>query len=134
MCPRIQTIMKTRVSVFFDYGSEPNTPRAPLTTTEEKVHNIIALQDFAGFWDVDIDEKLSDIMGRKLNFIAKEDMTVKELEQWITLFVVLWLERDMGREKGVWELVVEKARKWVVESVGSESAAKELEGKVLSVL
>ena len=44
---------------------------------------------------------------------------------WITMFVVVWLEEKIIAEKEVWELVVEKARGWLMVQVGMGTDALE---------
>ena len=46
-----------------------------------------------------------------------------------TLLAVGLFERELARERDVWELVVEKARGWIIKLVGNEEA-KLLEMKV----
>lgn len=96
-----------------------------------KVNNIIIYQDFEGYWNNQKD--MESFISCKLS--SPEGVKVeKELKEWITLFVVLWLEKEMGAEKEVWKMVVEKAREWVVGSVGSEHVARMLEERVLKTL
>jgi hypothetical protein len=97
-------------------NSEGNGPKSTYWTTasdEEKVHRLIALQDFEGFW-----EPVAEVWGimSLKGKDYKEERTLKGGEEgkaWTTILVVTFLEQKMKAEAGVWDLVVEKARAWL---------------------
>lgn len=80
----------------------------------DKLRDIIALQTFEGFWEWSAE--LCGIVG------IKEDE--KKDSIFATAMAVRFLEVKLKGEKDVWELVVEKARGWLVEQCGGD------EGKV----
>ncbi|KAI4205079.1 MAG: hypothetical protein LQ350_000706 [Teloschistes chrysophthalmus] len=87
-------------------GGGGGPPPGRVTQTDnEKVHAVIDMQDFEGWWACS--EDLLGIMGLsgKIRGQKKND--------WITALVVKWLEVKMGGEKEVWELVVDKAKMWL---------------------
>lgn len=79
-----------------------------IDTDSDKVLSIIELQDFEGCWTGATE--LSIIMGIKEKTLSKR----KEC-YWITLVVIAFLEGKMDKEKGIWDLVVCKARTWLEE-------------------
>jgi hypothetical protein len=80
----------------------------------DKLRDIIALQTFEGFWEWSAE--LCGIVGVKGD--KKKDSI------FATAMAVRFLEVKLKGEKDVWELVVEKAREWLVEQCGGD------EGKV----
>ncbi|KAK4695657.1 hypothetical protein P7C71_g2127, partial [Lecanoromycetidae sp. Uapishka_2] len=76
-----------------------------LETDSDKIHALIELQDFEGYWS--LDDKLLAILGLKAHMIQNEDASV-------TALVIYFLEQRMGSEKDLWELVVDKANEWLV--------------------
>ncbi|RDL38783.1 uncharacterized protein BP5553_03123 [Venustampulla echinocandica] len=85
-----------------------STGREPL----EKLHSIIALQDFDGSWPVDKAE-----ISRILGFDVGENPQGGNKSPWVTVVMVCYLEKKLADEKDTWELVVEKARAWLVDTV-----------------
>ncbi|KAL8900360.1 MAG: hypothetical protein Q9207_005730 [Kuettlingeria erythrocarpa] len=77
-------------------------PAAP-QSANEKVHAVIELQDFEGWWEHS--KALVTILGIKV--------PRARTKEWVTMLVVRWLEVRMKAEAEVWELVVEKARTWL---------------------
>ena len=92
----------------------------------EKVHRIIALQDFEGGWG--FEESLGEILGVGQDAVEAMGMDVKI---WMTVLVVVFLRERMKGEEEVWELVVEKARMWLE---GKEVELERLEGQAKKVL
>lgn len=97
-------------------NSEGNGPKSTywtIASDKEKVHRLIALQDFEGFW-----EPVAEVWGimSLKGKDYKEERTLKGGEEgkvWTTILVVTFLEQKMKAEAGVWDLVVEKARAWL---------------------
>ncbi|KAL8639851.1 MAG: hypothetical protein Q9228_003159 [Teloschistes exilis] len=101
-----------------DGGGGPSLGRV-LQTDNERVHAVIDMQDFEGWWANS--EELLQIMGLagKVRGQKKND--------WTTALVVTWLEVKMASEKEVWELVVDKAKMWLAEQrVDVEGMEKEI--------
>jgi len=105
----------------FDDGPDCRSP----------VHKIIDHQDFTGFWAANAADALSSVMGIDTKKVVSP-FGWTNLE--VTLFVVCWLEKEMAAEKEVWDLVVEKAREWVVENCGKDQVLGELEERVKATL
>ncbi|MCJ1472234.1 hypothetical protein MMC13_000881 [Lambiella insularis] len=98
----------------------------------DKVLRVIALQSFEGWWESNAQLMLligvsQADLGRG-SAISTESMRTVQA----TMCVVVWLEEKMKSEEGVWELVVEKARAWVLEMVGDEGVRKwEMEARLV---
>lgn len=80
-------------------STQPPKPK----TDSEKVYAIIDKQTFEGSWNYS--QELFDILG-----LQKSGSTIPVR---VTLLVVAYLEKKMGAEQDVWELVVEKAKAWL---------------------
>ncbi|KAL8744404.1 MAG: hypothetical protein Q9184_008001 [Pyrenodesmia sp. 2 TL-2023] len=98
-----------------DMSHEAVTP-AP-QTANEKVHAIIELQDFEGWWES------SDA----LSAILQIEVPASQMREWVTTLVVRWLEVRMKAEGEVWELVVEKARGWLEGQIMGDGEMERLE-------
>lgn len=83
--------------------------------TGDKLRDIIALQKFEGFWEWS--KELCQIVG------AKDDR--KRDSVFTTAMAVRFLEVKLKGESDVWDLVVEKARGWLVEQCGGDEAKVE---------
>ena len=92
----------------------------------EKVHRIIALQNFEGGWG--FEESLGEILGVGRDAVEAMGMDVKI---WMTVLVVVFLRERMKGEEEVWELVFEKATMWLE---GKEVEVERLEGEAKKVL
>ncbi|KAI4142080.1 MAG: hypothetical protein L6R39_005086 [Caloplaca ligustica] len=98
---------------------EPAAPAAP-ETDNEKVHAVIGMQDFEGWWE----------QSRALLAILEIAVSGSRGKEWVTMLVVRWLEVKMKGEKDVWELVVEKARGWLEAQIMGEGEMGRLEREV----
>ncbi|KAL9019182.1 MAG: hypothetical protein Q9185_003563 [Variospora sp. 1 TL-2023] len=109
------------LSGFAETAAPPPGPK----TDNEKVHAVIEMQDFEGWWEPS--EALAAVLD-----VGIEGSRSKE---WVTMLVVKWLEVKMKGEGEVWELVVEKARAWLEGQVmGDHAEMKRLEEEVLGYL
>lgn len=92
-------------------GVEP--PRKKKAKLVDRLHGLISLQDFEGYWF--FNAELCHIIGVRL---AKVNSAVTKLnvdEKWLaTALVVRYFEKRLADDKDTWELVVEKAREWLV--------------------
>lgn len=113
---------------------------APLSPSDEVLYSLISLQTFAGFWE--LNDELVNTLGipkEKLGLEnraavgegegegANNDNDKNKLNVWVTLLVVRFLETYMQAEKDVWELVVEKARGWLVERKLADGVESEVD-------
>lgn len=91
----------------------------------DKVLHVIALQAFDGWWE--FSPQLMPVIGVTHGDVTQEPVIRSEQLRRVlaTMCVVVWLEEKMRSEEEVWELVVEKARAWVVETVGVEGVRKQ---------
>ncbi|KAI4286367.1 MAG: hypothetical protein L6R35_004377 [Caloplaca aegaea] len=106
------------LSGFAETAAPPTGPK----TDNEKVHAVIEMQDFEGWWE------LSEALAAVLD-VGIEGSRSKE---WVTMLVVKWLEVKMKGEGEVWELVVDKARAWLEGQVmGDDAEMKRLEEEVV---
>ncbi|OQO11774.1 hypothetical protein B0A48_03501 [Cryoendolithus antarcticus] len=83
------------------------SPSEVPTAPADVLHSIIALQTFDGFWrwDADVFALLGSQPTYDPQFGSQDLMT--------TAIVVTFLEIKMSDRKGVWEMVVQKARSWI---------------------
>lgn len=105
-----------------DYSDEELTPTPPPQNPSETspLHQIISLQTFEGFWE--FHAALLNIIQ-----ISSNEHKVPEglhLRLWATILAITFLERKMEWEKEAWEMVVEKARGWLL-GVGVGEGEKE---------
>ncbi|MCJ1391502.1 hypothetical protein MMC18_004366 [Xylographa bjoerkii] len=84
----------------------------------DQVLRIIALQEFEGCWDWDVDLVQLMGLGRAPETIGLKNGTDRKI--WTTILVVAWLQGKMAQEEGVWELVVEKATMWLSGAASEE--------------
>ena len=91
-----------------DMGFGLSDSSRPIDTDSDKVLSIIELQDFEGCWTGATE--LASIMG-----IKEKALSERKESHWITLVVIAFLEGKMDKEKGIWDLVVCKARTWLEE-------------------
>jgi hypothetical protein len=94
----------------------------PLSPASERsvLHALIGLQTFVGAWDWN--DELFKILGKDVAF----DPTAFALKQIMaTALAVAFLESRLAGSRDVWEMVVVKAKKWMV-SMG----ARDTEGAV----
>ncbi|MCJ1332066.1 hypothetical protein MMC10_008758 [Thelotrema lepadinum] len=86
-------------------------------SSSEKVHTLIALQRFEGFWAASDAHQIAELMGFEeivfFNPDTYKDVQVNGRDAWTTALVVAFLESTMASEKEVWEMIVEKARVWL---------------------
>ncbi|TGJ87358.1 hypothetical protein E0Z10_g1338 [Xylaria hypoxylon] len=92
----------------FNLASSTLISGAPRRTNVEnyndKMHEIIRLQKFDGFWEWD--QRLTNILGIGLN-PERQDAILA------TALAIAFLENRMAHEAESWELIVEKARNWL---------------------
>lgn len=98
----------------------PTAAPAPPQTANEKVHAVIELQDFEGWWE----------HSKALSTILEIEVPRARTKEWVTMLVVRWLEVRMKAEAEVWELVVEKARTWLEGQVMGEGEMERLKREV----
>jgi Vault protein inter-alpha-trypsin domain/von Willebrand factor type A domain len=104
---------------------EPTSKHSSAMSEQEKMHELILLQNFDGSWD--LGAALFAILGVKKEtlaavfteeFKAKLAGVMSEKVQ-ATIAAIVFLEVRVRGEKEVWEMVVEKARAWVEGQVGN---------------
>ncbi|KAL8803861.1 MAG: hypothetical protein Q9182_002917 [Xanthomendoza sp. 2 TL-2023] len=97
-------------------------PAPKLDTDNDKVHAVIGMQDFEGWWEESA--LLFQILG--VTEVVRGQPRSKE---WVTVLVLKWLDVKMGGEKEVWELVAEKGKGWLEGRFGVERL-REIEWQV----
>ncbi|MCJ1341591.1 hypothetical protein MMC09_006887 [Bachmanniomyces sp. S44760] len=123
-----------------DSSRSPSGPASPIIPTvpkslptTSKVHAIIALQDFAGFWKMS--HELSTITGIPEKKFSDPVLRHCEKTRWITILIIVWLDKKMKDQEAVWELVVEKARDWLrLEECVDKDVIKKMEHEALDEL
>ena len=96
----------------------------------EKVHELISLQDFDGFYEAT--ETLWEILGVESGNANRKGGAGIGDDVWATMLVVCFLEKKMRGEKDLWEMVMEKARLWLKGQIGDE-LVEEIEKKARNV-
>ena len=101
-----------RKTVWLKYGEMKN---------RDKVLELISAQEFEGFWKRE--SKIGEILGvgdEGLDYPAelfvariRDDGADTDVKAWVTLLVIVFLEKKMVAEKDVWDFIVEKARDWL---------------------
>ncbi|KAL8670299.1 MAG: hypothetical protein Q9168_005154 [Polycauliona sp. 1 TL-2023] len=110
-CAKSSAIGRSNISQSSSSSSSSKRPepKAPDDTTDNgKVHAIISMQDFEGWWAAS--EQLYSIMGVA---IPAGEGGAERSKEWVTVLVMKWLDVKMAAEKDVWELVAEKAKDWL---------------------
>jgi hypothetical protein len=131
MAPRKQFVSKASMEcapssgVYFD--AEGSGESARHTSLTQAMHALINLQTFSGAWAWD--QELFSILGIAEESVLKDELGGPNAEIRATALAVAWLEKKVPQEKGVWEMVVEKAKGWmkgqgvdVLEIVGKAGA------------
>ena len=101
-------------------GGSTTVSSQGILSSSEKVHALIALQQFEGFWSAADKHRLAELIDRsetEFDLGRYSHIKINDNDVWTTALVVAFLEQQLGSEKGVWEMVVEKARKWMDEQV-----------------
>lgn len=113
-------------------GNGPKPTDWSKASDDAKVHKLIALQDFVGFWEYAAD--MYGIMSLKGKNYKNERTQIagEEAKVWTTVLVIAFLEQKMKTEEGVWDLVVEKARSWL-EGMEGEKEREALEAEARAV-
>ena len=116
-----------------DVGSAPvaagQAPKAQ--TTEDRMHALIALQEFDGSWAWV--EQLFAVLGMdemKLRAVCESAGLADGGEVRATMVAVAFLQAKAKAEEEVWEMVVEKAMGWLKGKIGEGQLSKVKEAMV----
>jgi hypothetical protein len=111
--------MSTLMSTYDSQAEIPKEVVQPLAP-HERTKALIALQSFEGSFpltatlaailEIPIAELEAKIKGSRGNS-GFSDGLVKDV--WATMLAITMFERKLATDKGVWEMVVEKAKLWV---------------------
>ena len=101
-----------------DTHSFPSPSRAPLSHSDQ-VRALIDLNNFDGSWASSA--QLVKILGADFDAIKHWKPAGWSEMQRTTTVVVAFLEVRMSGEREVWEMVVEKARGWLVGGLSTEA-------------
>ncbi|OCT46229.1 von Willebrand factor type A domain containing protein [Cladophialophora carrionii] len=118
-----------------DEGGEHSEEEDVQTLADtEKMHKIIALQEFDGSWQVS--DKLLELLGVSADQFTGLDVGISSAvgnkTHRATALAIAWLKVKVPTEEDVWEMVVDKAMGWLsaqTEDGNAEEAVK-LAGKV----
>ena len=83
----------------------------PDSSPTQAMHTLINLQTFSGAWAYD--GQLFSIIGITEKAGLTEELGGPNAEVRATALAVAWLENKVADQKGVWEMVVEKAKGWM---------------------
>jgi hypothetical protein len=108
----------------WDSASSPGAPQ-PINL----LHVLIGLQTFVGAWEWNEDLFAVITLGKKPVF----DAGFRSEQVMATALAIAYLETRLADSKGVWEMVVAKARAWVGAQIGAE-AVEGLVGKAGGLL
>ncbi|KAF2634488.1 VIT-domain-containing protein [Massarina eburnea CBS 473.64] len=124
-----------RTGGLFGSSASPSTPSSPhpqpANANEYILTQLIRLQTFSGAWPWTTELFIAISVGEEAAEQELADIGVGdgiEEEEWVTAIVVAFFEERLEKDKGSWELVVEKARAWLVERLG-EDRAREAVGR-----
>ena len=97
----------------------PNRRAIANLSLTDKVHHLISLQSFSGYWSFSKSfPALLNTFSPLFNpehpeHSSSKPATPEKEKVWITIYVVRWLELVAHDEQELWELIVEKARYWL---------------------
>jgi hypothetical protein len=129
-------------------NSNSTLPITTTTTIADKIHRLINLQDFGGFWPVDCAREISALLGVRdpraitsyslpptattaaSSSSTSSSTSGKDAQQqqaqkkhiFTTILVLVFLQEQAASEKELWEFVVEKAQRWADACVASLAA------------
>lgn len=113
-----------------EVSESEETPQQTIDTDLAKVRQIIALQDFDGYWEAD-NAALYELLGIKKD-VVEHDLETELRSSGATALVLYFLETKMQAWKDVWEMVAAKASQWLVKDT-TEMQREFLKGMVESV-
>lgn len=96
------------------------------STNVEKMHALIELQNFDGSWE--LSSQLLKLIGVTEEELARifADKGIDERKALTaTVVAIAFLEAKVTDEEDVWEMVVEKAKGWLIGKVGTDSDLEE---------
>ena len=107
--------------------------KPPPTTPQETLSALIGLQSFQGYWlwnTLTFDTlRISQEGAEKARSEAGWEKT-----EWMTALVIAFFEERLSGDRGAWELVIEKAKGWLVYQLGGEGLVEEMLGKARSMV
>ena len=78
----------------------------------DKVVVLTSLQTAAGYFKEDV--IIKTIIGDKFSVFEKECKNKNiETTVWLTALIIAFIQKNFPEEKDSWELIVEKAEKWL---------------------
>lgn len=101
--------------------STAKTPVEPeQLTNEQKMHKLIEMQNFDGSWSDQHLWRLLSINEQDIaRIVASSGESVgTDSNIAATIAAIAWLQAKMQSEEEVWEMVVEKAKQWLIERSG----------------
>ena len=99
-------------------------------TAESMVHQLVSLQEFDGYWasGSGLHNRLAHFMNCDVNQIAADHLhSDLNSNMWMTALVVVFMEDKLASEKSVWEMIVEKARRWLEQQSDAAKSEEVLE-------
>ena len=114
---------------FQNFSAAPMSPQAAPSTDEERSALLIKLQTFEGSWGcvpslflaLQLDEGEVEQARSAFNGAVIDDQSKAKCDrvQWVTALTIVFFEDKLRSLQGSWELVVDKARNWLGNQVGS---------------
>jgi hypothetical protein len=95
-------------------SSAPRSSFVTSKTPEDLTLHLISLQSFEGFWDA-VPSLLASLQLERLTLQSEYSKAGVDEKVFITALVVAVFELVLKAHKGSWELVVEKAKAWLVD-------------------
>ncbi|XP_046359724.2 von Willebrand factor A domain-containing protein 5A-like isoform X2 [Haliotis rufescens] len=106
----------------------PPPPAPPLSSSQgfsssTTGSSLVKLQEFDGSWS--LTEDLAAVLHISMETIQKDSRQKKD-NVWITALAICWFTLKCPDERSVWEMVVDKARDWLVGQLGGQEEVDKL--------
>ncbi|KAI9815404.1 MAG: hypothetical protein M1832_005474 [Thelocarpon impressellum] len=117
---------------------KPAAPTPALMTAVERLHMLIALQSFEGWWE--LDEALLQtvhVSGASIDSSAGKYGAGRAPEAsrvLATALAIAFLENTHSSDRDAWELVADKARLWLDGAVAAEGDRRDVEALAASLI
>ena len=97
-------------------ASSTATPRRQSELHEEKIKSyldVLMKQNFEGFWTSKDQDLATFILKKKELPSMPQELKESDERVWMTILVLLWLEKVHSKEKKAWRLVHQKGCEWL---------------------
>ncbi|GAB1605103.1 von Willebrand factor A domain-containing protein 5A-like [Argonauta hians] len=103
--------MATKSDVEKFPGRHPSDLRSSWNfENNDRLKSLLLLQNFYGYWD--LNESLAMVLRQPFDQLKQQNPAVNE-NIWATILVIVFLRERLASQKCEWELIVDKARRWL---------------------